>query len=78
MSALQTLNDTLIFQMGRLMDAKGEELEREIIRSRQVSSLAGNIILNHKNAIDLMRFQAQEEAFLDSKIAVPKMLTGGR
>lgn len=77
-NAFDTLNDTLFHQMERLMNAKGDQLGKEIERSRSVSGLASNIISNHSNAINLLRFQAHESGVLDGKAVMPKMLGGGR
>lgn len=77
-NTFDVLNAALFAQMERLASASDEELEREIERSKAVSQLAGNVIGNARTAIDLMRFQANEELGLSDRVMVqPKMLGGG-
>jgi hypothetical protein len=71
------LNNALFAQMDRLANASGEDVEKEIERSRAVGNLAGNIIANYNTAINLMRFQASEGMDLAGTVAMrPKMLGG--
>lgn len=73
------LNNALFAQMDRLANASGDDVEKEIERSRAVGNLAGNIIANYNTAISLMRFQADEGMDLASRVAMrPKMLGGGK
>lgn len=76
-STFDDLNSILFYQMERLMNSKGEQLKKEIERSREVSTLAKNITTNHANAINLMKLQASEHMALNCEVAVPKMLGGG-
>lgn len=73
------LNNALFAQMDRLANANGDDIEKEINRSRAVGNLAGNIIANYNTAISLMRFQAEEGMSLSDRVAMrPKMLGGGK
>ena len=73
------LNTALFAQMDRLANASGDDIEKEIERSRAVGKLAGNIISNYNTAISFMRFQAEECLDISDRISMhPKMLGGGK
>ena len=73
---LTDLNDHLFAQMERLSDESlsAEQLQREVERSRAVSSIAKDIVGNAKVVLD-----AQKAAWEWNKTPadMPKMLEGG-
>ena len=76
------LNDALFAQLGKLQSidpGNAEQMDRCIEQSRAVSQLAGNIIANHKAAVDALRFYEQAGMDAGGLIAsAPRMLGGGR
>lgn len=54
------LNDHLFAQLERLSDEeiKGDDLDKEVIRSKAITSVAGQIIKANKLTIDAMRLVA--------------------
>ena len=77
----ERLNDALFAQVDKLQSidpCNTEQLEHCINQSMAVSKLAGNIISNATNEINLLRFMSSEGMCLNEVAAIaPKMITGG-
>ncbi len=70
------LNDHLFAQLERLSDEdlNDSELEREIERSKAVTSVAEKIISNGKLALDATRLQVEYGSGSRNHIQMPEML----
>lgn len=79
-SVFDDLNNALFSQINKLqsIDPDNEEhLKQCIDQSREVSRLAGNVIRNTGNAIDLMRLRHDAGLDIDKKTGKnPKALEG--
>ena len=72
------LNDALFAQLGKLMEADDEHVEREIERSKAVSQLATNINNNMGNAVKVANIMAMEGMDVGGlRATMPRMLGGG-
>lgn len=73
-NSLSDLNNSLFEQLKRLNNDKltGEELEKEIERSKAVTSIGRVIVDNAKLALDAQRLKA--EMNYEDTIELPKML----
>lgn len=76
---LGALNNYLFEQLERLQDdsLSSEDLEREIVRSNAVISVAETIIHNGELALKAQRHIAEYNGTSD-KVALPKMLEAGK
>ena len=74
-NTLVDLNNHLFAEMERLgdEDLKGEELEEELARAREIASVGTQIILNAKTMLDAAKFQ---DNMLDADGTTPKKLLG--
>lgn len=72
-NTLNDLNNLLFEQLERLNDVEGEDLTREIERSKAVSNIARNIIDNGKLVLDAEKF-TDDRFNVDKKM--PRMLIG--
>lgn len=72
------LNNALFAQLDRLQAATGEDVEREIARSKAVSDLAGNVVDNMSNAVKVAQIMSNEGMDVSGmRKAMPRMLGGG-
>lgn len=72
------LNDALLTQLDRLMEADEETVDKEIKRSNAVSQLAANVNANMSNAVRVSRLLAEEGMDVRGmRATMPKMLGGG-
>lgn len=72
------LNDALLTQLDRLMEADEETVDKEIKRSNAVSQLAANVNANMANAVRVSRLLAEEGMDVRGmRATMPKMLGGG-
>lgn len=73
---IQDLNDHLFAQLERLNDEDltSEQLQKEITRSKAVSSVASQIINNARLALDATRLQVEFGTASRTGVAMPEML----
>ena len=72
---LSDLNDCMFEQLERLnkADLNGDELEKELERSKTITSLSKTIIDNAKVVLEAEKFRAEYRGFKDNSF--PPMLT---
>lgn len=76
-NTLIDLNNHLFMQLERLSDEglSSEELEKEIIRTKAITEVAGKIIDNSSTVLEAMKLVKGKDGIVE-KEDLPKMITG--
>lgn len=76
-NTLTDLNNHLFAQLERLSDEElsPEQLEKEIIRTKAITEVAGKIIDNSSTVLEAMRLVKGKDGIVE-KEDLPKMITG--